>query len=73
MAVPPGILLGPPETVVARSPLMRRHNAALKLLRYTSTTEERLAILLAVVAPSEAMVEAIESIDAGERRSFDLS
>lgn len=49
---------------------MRRHNAALKLLRYTSTAEERLAILLAVVAPSEAMIETIEAIDAG-RRSFD--
>lgn len=44
---------------------MRRHNAAIKLLRYHATTpEERLALLLAVVAPSAEMVEAIEAFDA---------
>lgn len=44
---------------------MRRHIAALKVLRHSTTTaEERLDLLRAVVAPSAAMVEEIEERDA---------
>ena len=73
------VILGPPEPLVeeperereldalSRDSLMRRHSAALRLLRYTSSTEERLALLLAVVAPSDEMLATIDAIDAGER------
>lgn len=48
------------------SPLMRRHAAALKVLRYASTAEERMALLLAVVCPSDALLEQIDARDREE-------
>lgn len=66
MPFPEGILLGDYSPREKRE-LMRRHKAAMTVIRQLATAEERIELLMAVVSPSEKMRETVRELDADFR------